>query len=410
MTKSDIVKAAFSAWESDVYKSMSLSVLASYLGVSKTALYRHFKNKEAIVDAMFLSFFEEYIDHVKPKFEEALKEKDEIKGFFILVRGITEFYVRNRTVFTFALCQLHEHKDNSHKNMRFQMENHGIDLLKLPFFKSHKNYFMIAQLSSTIAVFMTAVFFYSGKENPSEDEIQQLLDRTEHQIAYGLGFNTEELNCINYDELDAIISQALPSDTTGNDSLLKAVANAIAQTESGDASMELVAKGAGLSKSGLYSHFKSKEDMLRQFFTIEFEKIYRDFEVFPKTEKPEEQLYLLIASSINYLQARSEIMIALNWIRTKHLDLGLSMPEAIVSRFSDPRFVKINTEEENVHDNPLSTNPLPLSLGELPHFMIFCIMGHLKSNYFMEKEISLSRENIRFFYKILISGIKGGKI
>jgi AcrR family transcriptional regulator len=396
MTKSDIVKAAFSAWESDVYKSMSLSVLASYLGVSKAALYRHFANKEAIIDAMFASFFEEYIAHVKPKFDEALKEKDEIKGFFILARGITEFYVRNRPVFTFALCQLHEHRDESHKNMRSQMESRGIELLKLPFFVTRKNYFVVAQLSSTIAVFMTAVLFYSGVQNPSEVEVQHLLDRTEHQIAYGLGFNTEELNCINYDALDAIISQALPSDTAGNDSLLKAVANAITQAGTGDASMEMVAKCAGLSKSGLYSHFKNKEDMLRQFFTIEFEKIYADFESFPKTEKPEEQLYLLIASTIRYLQARSEIMIALNWIRTKHLDLGLTMPDAIVSRFSDSRFIKKNTEEDS----------LQLSLGELPHFIVFCVIGFLKRHYSTQKEMQISQEDVRFLYKFLISGIK----
>jgi AcrR family transcriptional regulator len=235
--------------------------------------------------------------------------------------------------------------------------------------------------------------------------VQHLLDKTEHQIAYGLGFSETEIASINFDKLDEEILQALPSSTEGENNLLKAVANAITQAGTGDASMEMVAKCAGLSKSGLYSHFKNKEDMLRQFFTIEFEKIYADFESFPQTEKPEEQLYLLIASTIRYLQARSEIMIALNWIRTKHIDLGLTMPEVIISRFSDSRFIKNDNQSQD-----LQANPLQLSLGELSHFLIFCIMGHLKTQYFMGKEIQLSNENIQFFYKFIVSGIKGGKI
>lgn len=401
MTKNDIVKAAFSAWEPDVYKSKSLSVLASYLGVSKTALYRHFENKDAIVDAMFASFFDDYFAHIQPKFEEALKEQDEIKGFFILVRGITEFYARNRQAFMFSLCQLHEYRKDPSKNMKLQLEQWGIDLQKLPYFASRENYFMIVQLSSTIAVFMTAMFFHHSKiQNLNEKEIQNLLDRTEHQISYGLGFTEKELDSINYDELNALISRAISSEMGGDNNLLKAVANAIAQAGPKDTSMEMVAKHAGLSKSGLYSHFKSKEDMLRQFFTAEFEKIYGDFKAFPNTEKPEAELYLLVGSSISYLQARPEIMIALDWIRTQRIDLGLSIPEAIVSRFSDSRFV------EKIPESGAER----LSLKELPHFMIFCIMGFLKSHCSMNKEIQLSKEQIRFFYKLLISGIKGGKI
>ncbi len=401
MTKNDIVKAAFSAWEPDMYKSMSLSVLASFLGVSKTALYRHFKNKEAIIDAMFASFFNDYFVFIKPEFEEAVREKNEIKGFFILMRGITEFYARNKTAFTFSLCHLHDYRNDPSKDIRVQMKNWGIELRKLPYFASREHYVMIIQLSSTVAVFMTAMLFYhSGMQNLHDEDIQSLLDRMEHHIAWGLGFTEKELDSINYDELDAVISQAFPSKAAEQDNLLKAVANAIARAGSKDASMEMVAKCAGLSKSGLYSHFKNKEDMLRQFFIIEFEKIYGDAAAFPHTEKPEEQLYLIIGSSIRYLQDRPEILIALDWIRTQRIDLGLSMPEAIISLFSDPRFIEKIPE----------SGARRLSLEELPHFIIFCIMGFLKHHCGTDKEIQLSKESIRFFYKFLISGIKGGKI
>ncbi len=397
MTKNDIIKAAFSAWEPDLYKSMSLSALSSYLGVTKTALYRHFANKEAIVDAMFASFFDDYFEFIQPRFEESLKAESEIEGLFTIIRGITEFYARNKTAFIFSLCHLGEHKNDDSRNMGLQMKKRGIELQKLPYFISREKSIMTIQFASGIAIFMTAVFFHSGAENPGKREIQKLLDQVEYQISYGLGFTEKDLNSIKYDELDTVISRVV-SPETGKDNLLKAVANAIAQAGPWEASMELVAKNAGLSKSGLYSHFKSKEDMLRQFFTTEFEKIYGDLAVFPKTEKPEEQLYLITGSSIRYLQDRPEIMISLDWIRTQRIDLGLSMPGVVISWFSDPRFIR----------KVPGARGRPLSLEVLPHYLIFCIMGLLKKCYSVDKNIKLSKENIRFFYRFLISGIKGG--
>jgi AcrR family transcriptional regulator len=396
MTKSEIVKAAFQAWEPDMYKSMSLSVLAAHLGVSKTALYRHFANKEAIIEAMFESFFDEYFAHVEPAFEKALNEKDETKGLFVLVRGITEFYIRDKSAFIFSLC----HLENPSHSMAQQMKNRNIDILKLPYFLSRERNYMILQHSISISIFYSAVFYLARIQNPTEADIQKALDRTEHQISHGFGFTQKDFDSINFDELDEIVTDSLASQSGKYNNMLKAVANAIAEAGSGDASMELVAKHAGLSKSGLYSHFKNKEDMLRQFFTIEFEKTYEDLADSPKTEKPEEQLYLMIASIIRYLQAHPEIMVALDWIRTHRIFcVELPMPPATLARFTDERFIK-----------KVSQNDCEISLKELPEFLLFCITRLLKHNYILGKEIQFSHENIRFFYKFVISGIKGGDV
>jgi AcrR family transcriptional regulator len=374
---------------------MSLSVLASHLGVSKTALYRHFKNKDAIVEAMFASFFDDYFAQIMPAYENALKEKDEETGLFILIRGITEFYVRNKPAFIFSLHRLHDPS----QNIGLQMQKRGINILKLPYLESLEKNTLFLQIAVSIAIYMTAMLFLSGNKNVSEKDVQCVLDRTEHQIAYGFGFTEKDITSINFDELDEIISRSLPAEN-GTNTLLKAVANAIAQADGNETSMEMIAKEAGISKSGLYSHFKNKEDMLRQFFTIEFERIYSDLAAFPKTEKPEEQMYLLGASTIRYLQVRPEIMIALDWIRTQRLDLCLSLPKTVIERFSDSRFIK-----------KCPRSDLQLPLEELPQFILFCIMRLLKNNYFLGKEIQLSTENIRFLYTYLISGIdkKGGK-
>ena len=53
MTNDDIIKAAFKVWGRELYRTTSLTEIALELGVSKTALYRHFKDKDSILEAKY---------------------------------------------------------------------------------------------------------------------------------------------------------------------------------------------------------------------------------------------------------------------------------------------------------------------------------------------------------------------
>lgn len=400
MTKDDIIHAAFLVWERDLYKSMSLSSVAEYLGVSKAALYRHFMNKEALVEAMYQSFFDDYFSFIEPRFKAAALAKNETEGLFIVIRAITEFYARNRSAFLFSLVQLSEYK-NTPRSMGEQMIARGMDVTKLPFFRSNKKHITIVQFSSIVAIFITAMSYRKRMDSPgtalSPREVKELLDRVEYQISCGLGFAKEELDSIDYIQLEKIVTDKVRQDT-GQDNLLKAVANAIAQAGLQNASMELVAKHAGLSKSGLYSHFKNKEDMLRSFFKTEFDKISNKILSIPKTDSPAGDIYLIVFSIIKYLESRQDIMIALDWLRIQRLDMSLSIPPIIVEACSNPRFIK----------KVPGTKGKQMSAEELPHLFIFCVMAFLKKCLSGGKDARLSKNNIRCFFRFLVSGIKGG--
>ncbi|MDR1148380.1 MAG: TetR/AcrR family transcriptional regulator, partial [Spirochaetaceae bacterium] len=62
MTRTEIVQAAFKVWGDDYYHTMSLSTLSASLGVTKAALYHHFRSKEEILDTMYDTFFEDISD------------------------------------------------------------------------------------------------------------------------------------------------------------------------------------------------------------------------------------------------------------------------------------------------------------------------------------------------------------
>jgi AcrR family transcriptional regulator len=65
MNKDDILSAAFRAWGREGYKKMSLSEVAAELGVTKPALYRHFRDKERILAAMRGAFFDRYVQRLR---------------------------------------------------------------------------------------------------------------------------------------------------------------------------------------------------------------------------------------------------------------------------------------------------------------------------------------------------------
>ena len=51
-TKQLILEAAFSFYRRPWDQEFSMSQLAAKVGISKTAIYRHFKNREAVLEAM----------------------------------------------------------------------------------------------------------------------------------------------------------------------------------------------------------------------------------------------------------------------------------------------------------------------------------------------------------------------
>ena len=96
--------------------------------------------------------------------------------------------------------------------------------------------------------------------------------------------------------------------------------------------MELVARRSGLSKSGLYAHFKSREEMLGRLFTVEFDRIAAVMEDrISRGETVAERSYLAMASAAFYLSSRPDILLALDWIRVQRIDLGMLMPPRLMT-------------------------------------------------------------------------------
>jgi len=347
MTKEDIIKAAFKVWGRDLYRTTSLSQISGELRVSKPALYRHFKDKDALLKAMNTAFFDDCAGFIKTGYDMALAAGNRTESPLIIMRAVSEYYIRNKEAFIYSLVKAFNNQDKN--TMSNELSSRGIDFTRLTFGESGVAFYP----SKTQLIVVTLIFNISqfhlqrqkSAEAPSEDEVKKAIAQIENWIKKGLQLDERKVVSLNFERLEQQAAEPRHDDTESN-ALLRAVAEAVAEAGPWNASMEMVAKRSGLSKSGLYAHFKSKQDMLEQLFVTEFNRIV-DFAKaqIGTSEIPEEQLYLGIISIINYLRSRPEILMSMDWVKTSQLKLGKEMPIRLYGIIKDIKLEVIQKQD-----------------------------------------------------------------
>jgi AcrR family transcriptional regulator len=405
ITREDIIKTAFRAWGRDLYLATSLSDLARELGVSKAALYRHFRNKEAILEAMYEYFFDEYAAFVKSGYERALAAPDYRESMVILTRIITEYCVRHVDSFIFFLFRVYDVRGTG--NMAASLQRRGIDMSR---FRRRnepdQEYPTLFQMILATLTFWTAIFHKGESQikscldirNPTEAEITAIIAAVEEKTIEGLGLPEGMVETVDYEALEKHIPRSR-LDTFEDGELLRAVAKTVAAAGPWKASVDMIARRSGLSKSGLYAHFKNKQDMLRQFFVTEFQRIIQYANAgIAASAVPVEQFYLAVVSLADYLRSRPEILLAADWLRTRRLDLGLEIPPQVYRIFSD---IKFPGREPDPGAGP---DPVREYNSQWIFFLIVnALMRRLPEMNFAE----LPNASIRRLYRFICLGIKG---
>ena len=401
LTKADIINTAFKTWGRRFYQQTSLSLLARNLGVTKAALYRHFKNKQALLDAMYESFFRQYTAFIKPGYTKALETADLIERQFIMMRIIVEYYARNMDAFIFSLFMVYGRRETEH--LIAEWNRWGIDMKKIrPPDEETKTYPAMLQLILVSLTFWVASFHkhsHAPDEPPSDEQVHGLIRWIEAKIAGGLGLRRDIVDRINFEELEKALPHGL-LDTPEEEGLLKAVAGAVAEAGPWNATMDMVARRSGLSKSGLYAHFKNRQDMLKRFFLTEFERIVTYAEASIRVSAvPEEQFYLAIAGVADYLRSRPEILTALDWLRTRRIDLGCSSSPRIYRIFLD---IKIDGNEV--------LEGLSEFLKEQTSQWILFLTANVLTRWPKNKAVpEFSNKSLRILYKFIALGVNGYK-
>jgi AcrR family transcriptional regulator len=414
MTKTDVIKAAFRAWGRELYQKTSLSQVARELGVTKPALYRHFKNKQELLNEMYGYFFDEYAAAIKADYDRALETEDRDECFLIISRSVVRFYGLNRDIFIFSLVRVYGNRQM--KDMGEQLARRGVDMRRLlKFGESAGGYPSLVQFVLTTVIFWLGYFHKTHvcfSETVSPDEAGALVERElvflEQKLGAGLGLDRDVVAALDFRGLEERLDGGLP-EYSEDDRLLRAVAAAVAEAGPWNASMDMVARRSGLSKSSLYSHFENKREMLAQLFLTEMERLVVYIGASrEKSSRPEEQLYLGMIAAAYYLRSRPEFLVAIDWLRLRNLNLGDHTPPRLGRAFQG---IDLEGLREDSSDSPDSES----RTKRLAWWIFFLIINVLMRWKAVEWTASVSVESIagvpnecfRALYKFIALGMKG---
>jgi AcrR family transcriptional regulator len=404
MTNTDIIRAAFKVWGWALYKKTSLSQVAAELGVTKTALYRHFRGKRDLLEGMTGHFCDDFARSIRPGYEEARGAGDAAGRYRIMARAIGDYFCREPEKFVFCLVQL-----NSNRKMGEQLRARGIDMGRLQAGRGGGfDGALFRRILETVC-FWVAHFHrrrsLGGPPPPPESaEIEAELDRQERLIMGGLGLRPSEPD---FALLEERCAAALPG-ISEHDGLLQAVAEAVAEAGPWKASMDMVARRSGLSKSGLYAHFRSRQDMLARLFITEMEQLIAYTEACKGfSSAPEGQVYLVIAAIAGYLRSRPQIMTALDWLRVRNLDLGIK---------EEPQLRRL-LEGIAFEQGGLAARD-PLRIEGAAQWILFLVVNAMVQSFELEKGglgsggggpegAELPPESFRKMYRFIALGMEG---
>ncbi|GBU28143.1 TetR family transcriptional regulator [Treponema sp. R8-4-B8] len=407
MTKTEIEDAAFRVWGRNFYRKTSLSQLAKELGVSKPALYRHFASKQELTSAMTERFMDDFANFVRPDFDRALQTDDADDGISIIVQCVTDYFARNVYALIFSITNIYERNLEVY-SIADRLKSRGVDMgtLERVIEKKYKCDQKVVRLVFAALTFLMS-YFHKLKntiENPPSDEdIKNITTLINMTIKNGFNLPPQKASPDFEDLENKIDKMALNAEI---EPFFKAVAEAVAEAGPWDVSMEMVARKLGLSKSSLYGHFKNKKDMLRRLFITEFKRIIEYArQGINLSVKAEEQLYLGIFSIAVYLRARPEILIAMNWFRTRKLDLG--RPDKNLEIFRLFEDVDIESISGSAEDDKQR-------ISHMICFLLINILVHPTQIFSVKREDMIKIDNlkaqnndIRMLYKFITQGLGG---
>ncbi|MDR0386953.1 MAG: TetR/AcrR family transcriptional regulator [Treponema sp.] len=441
MTREDIITAAFRVWGRDLYRTTSLTQLAGDLGVTKPALYRHFPHKRALLEGMYEWFFDDYTAYIKAGYDDAVAAGDSVEGMLILGRAVARYYCRNMDVFLFSLIQVYGSQDQGF--ITDKLAERGIDMRKLRFppapdgsgAEGETPYPSLLRLITVTLMCWTAFYHkhrieagtgdapYSAcnwdAAPSSEEDLKNAVAGMEEKILNGLGFDRARIDGLDYEDLERRVTGLIPENIE-DDGLYRAVAEVLAEAGPWDVSMDMVARRSGLSKSGLYAHFRNKQDMIRQYFGTEFERIIASAGAGKAgSTVPEEQLYLAIIAIADYFRGRPEILLALDRLRTRKPDMEIPEPPLFYRVFAG---INLIVPDAGCSDE----GPEAVQAREdISQWILFLIVNILRSGEapgndaempaaetvrapaFRSRFREVENSSFRILYRFVVSGIRG---
>ena len=343
--KEAILDAAFHIWGKTNFAQMSLTPMAKHLGITKAALYKHFRNKDELLQAMEQRFLTRY----RAFHEEFFQEVDGLdlnRAVYLFMEKVLRFYLGNPYFLSYFYVLLLRSRLAERPEM-------------VPLFLRQRELFRALLHSAGIltgsdeldtrlhflyicTTFWVSTLFWEDKEcrHPSQicppvsgdlEVWRSSLDRWNRYCMEGLANspgNVRESHPprINYEEIE---NKTLfpPPPKREHDRIFQAIVDVSASVGIREASIERIAEKLGMSKSSLYSHFRSKRSMFETLLREEQRFLLRVLkEKLSSLSGFAERSYGFMYITLRHTLSNASLLSLFNWFRFQNIRIPIRPP------------------------------------------------------------------------------------
>ena len=307
-TKEKILQCAFGLYRKPRLSEISLSEIAAAAGISKTAIFRHYKNKDDLLEKMRESFFEA-IDLMISRLDGA-NSAYSLKSVAKVVHCVFDFcsqYPNYLSYFLQESCT----DELLAEGVNMALLDNGFDVIHKDIFKDKKNYLLKNMIPSffqqTLLIFLTLA-------ETSKNCLVEVKDIEEYKrclselIYSGFGKRKNPLSVERKKELDELCKVQLEGDEKSN-RFFNAFVELIQNNGSSKITVEKIASALGMAKSSIYSFFANKDDYLVNMLFQETERICSALaEKASAATNFDEVIYIIMRTQANYFALRPRLI------------------------------------------------------------------------------------------------------
>ncbi len=307
-TKEKILECAFGLYEKPRMSGISLGEIAAKAGISKTAIFRHYKNKEELMEKMREKFFEAFALMIS-QLDDSRKPYN-LKGVEKAVRCVFDF-CQNYPNYLSYFLQESLSDELLTEGVNMVLLDNGINVINEDVFKDKKNYVaqnMVPSFFQHTLLHFLILAFCSMKDVVKINDIERYKTKVSELIYSGLGKKRNPISGERKSELDEHCKLQLESDEKSN-RFFNAFVQLMQDNRSSKITVEKIAAALGMAKSSIYSFFANKNDYLMNMLFQETERVCAILkEKSAAAKNPDEAIYIMMRTQANYFAMRPQVI------------------------------------------------------------------------------------------------------
>jgi AcrR family transcriptional regulator len=396
--REQIVRGAFETWGRSVFYHTRLDDVASSLHMTKPALYRYFRGKGDLVGAMEKLLVAEY-GGMGARFAADAPALDPAAAVDLYVRERVRFFGRRLPYYYFMIHHMGTRRDSALlRELAAQLAVLASTLARLPGIRDPEA--AASYIRSTFSFFLMRSGLRNEELRPrrlGEPELEEIVSLASAVCAEGYGTAGPGLPAARMEEIETACAVA-PSDLPAEDPILRAVAQTVAEHGFAEASVERIARRAGLTKSTLYFHFRDRDDMFSRLIGRHQDRLQELFLARSAPfASPGERLYGFLMVLASYCRSARELPAVLTWFRYHGYQIRVRHPdEATLAAWFD--FLA-----EAVREGVLASRGIPIA--HMGGHLSFVVVNHMMMAERSGDDARVA--DLRQIHDLFIHGYKG---